>query len=244
MKLRAVGRLFWFLWELVVVLLDYLGTTAFSRPPSKRLNQARWLHRSCIRHLRVFGCRSEFDGMPPTRGLLVLNHLSYLDILVLSAITPAVFVSKSEVRHWPLFGWLSTLGGTLFIQRARRTHVGVVNQEIRQALEEGLLVVVFPEGTSTNGEEVLPFRSPLLEPVAEGGHPITVGRIRYLLDDGDASREVCYWGNHTFLTHALHLMGKRLIHARVGFAPFPPGHRDRKALAVELREAVLALTPP
>jgi len=241
MTLRAAGRLCWFLGEVVIVVVNYVFTTAFVPKNSKRRAQAVWLHRASRRHIRIYGCDYRSSGPIPQKGLLVLNHLSYLDILVISAVTPAIFVSKSEVRDWPLFGWLASLGGTLFVQRARRTHVGVVNQEIESALADGVLVVVFPEGTSTNGKDVLPFRSPLLEPVTAGTHPISVGCLRYELDDGDASKEVCYWGDHAFFPHTVNLLGKRRVRAKVQFGNFQRTTDDRKELAKELREAVLNL---
>jgi len=241
MTLRAAGRLAWFLAEVVVVVVGYVFTTALAGKRSKRRAQATWLHHSSRRHIKIFGCDYRSAGPIPKSGLLVLNHLSYLDIMVIASITPAIFVSKSEVRDWPLFGWLSTLGGTLFIQRARRTHVGVVNREIEEALGDGALVVVFPEGTSTNGEQVLPFRSPLLEPVTKGTHLITVGCLRYELDDGDPRDEVCYWGDHAFFPHVVHLLGKRRVRAVVQFGAFQRASDDRKELAKELREAVLKL---
>ena len=243
MTLRAAGRLIWFLGEVVVVVVNYIFTTAFVSKKSKRRAQAAWMHFSARRHIKIYGCDYRSAGPIPKSGLLVLNHLSYVDILVIAAITPAIFVSKSEVRDWPLFGWLSSLGGTVFIQRARRTHVGVINQEIEQALAEGVLVVVFPEGTSTNGQQILPFRSPLLEPVTKGNHPITVGYLHYELDDGDAGNEVCYWGDHTFFPHAVNLLGKRGFRAAVQFGTFQRTTEDRKELAIELREAVLKLEP-
>jgi len=177
MTLRAAGKLCWFLGEVAIVVMNYVFTTAFVSKKSKRRAQAAWLHYSARRHIKIYGCDYRATGPIPQKGLLVLNHLSYLDILVIAALTPAIFVSKSEVRDWPLFGWLASLGGTLFIKRARRTHVGVINREIETALADGVLVVVFPEGTSTNGGEVLPFRSPLLEPVSAGTHPISVGYL-------------------------------------------------------------------
>jgi 1-acyl-sn-glycerol-3-phosphate acyltransferase len=167
--------------------------------------------------------------------------LSYLDILVIAAITPVVFVSKSEVRGWPVIGWLASLGGNVFIERARRTHVGPVNREIAATLADGVLVTVFPEGTSTNGDEVLPFRSPLLEPATAGAQPIATAYIRYELDGGDARNEVCYWGDHTFFPHAVNLLGKRRVRATVRFGTFQRTTDDRKELAVQLRAAVLKL---
>lgn len=241
MTLRAAWKICWFLFEVTVVIFNYFFTAAFAPRKNKRYARAAWLHRTSRRHLRIFGCTITTTGAIPRTGLLVSNHLSYLDILVLSATTPAVFVSKSEVRKWPLFGWFAVLAGTVFIERARRTHVGAVNREIESALAEGMLVVVFPEGTSTNGEEVLPFRSPLLEPVAGGAHDISTGYLHYELADGDARNEVCYWGDHAFFPHLIHLLGKGKLNTTIRFGKFQRTTDDRKELAKQLRDAVLEL---
>ncbi|HZT23855.1 MAG TPA: lysophospholipid acyltransferase family protein [Verrucomicrobiae bacterium] len=181
------------------------------------------------------------SGPVPTRGLLVSNHLGYLDVVVMAAITPAIFVSKSEVKRWPVFGQLAQMAGTLFVDRERRTQVPRINESIQTALDEGVLVVLFPEGTSSNGEEVLPFRSALLEPAARGTCPLFAACVRYALDDGDVRREVCYWGNHTFVPHLLNLLAKRKVRAAVQFAPVTSPPANRKELARTLREEVLRL---
>lgn len=240
-KLRAAGRVCWFVWELAVVVCNYFFTTAFAPKNSKRAARAAWLHRASRRHLKIFGCATTVAGPVPTGGLLVSNHLSYLDILVISAVTPTVFVSKSEVRHWPLFGWLAGLAGTVFIERARRTHVGAVNREIQAALDEGVLVVIFPEGTSSNGETILPFRSSLLEPALAGGHEIATACLNYTLPDGDAKNDVCYWGDHLFFPHLINLLGKKSIRTTLRFGKFQRATDNRKELAKQLREAVLEL---
>src|ERR1019366_9633460 len=192
MTFRAAGRLGWFTFEVLVILLNYLFPTAFAQQKSNRLDRPAWLHRSSRRHLKIFGYSADVAGAIPKNGLLVSNHLSYLDILAISSTMPAVFVSKADVRRWPLFGWLAALAGTVFVERERRTLVVVVNREIQTALDAGVLVVIFPEGTSSNGETVLPFRTSLLEPAARGGHEIATGWIHYDLADGDAKQEVCY----------------------------------------------------
>jgi lyso-ornithine lipid O-acyltransferase len=241
MTFRAAGRLCWFALEVQVILVNYFFTTAFAPQKSKRLARAAWLGRSSRRHLKIFGYTAEVAGTVPKSGLLVSNHLSYFDILTISAATPAVFVSKAEVRRWPLFGWLAALSGTIFIERERRLQVGEVNREIQAALDEGALVVIFPEGTSSNGGTVLPFRSSLLEPAARGGHEISTGWIHYSLVDGDASNEVCYWGDHAFFPHLINLLGKKSIRATLRFGTFQRQTADRKELALQLHAAVLQL---
>jgi len=241
MTLRAAGRLCWFAWEVVVIILNYLFTAAFAPKKTQRYERAAWLSRSSRRHLKIFGYSATVAGEIPQSGLLVSNHLSYLDILAISATTPAVFVSKSEVRRWPLFGWFAAIAGTVFVERERRLHVGDVNREIETALAAGVLVVVFPEGTSSDGKTVLPFRTSLLEPAARGGHEISVGWIHYDLDDGDAGNEVCYWGDHSFFPHLINLMGKRRVRATLRFGKFHRTTDDRKELAQQLHAAVLEL---
>ena len=133
------------------------------------------------------------------------------------------------------------MGGTLFVDRDRRVQVGRVNDEIQAALNQGALVVLFPEGSSSNGQTVLPFKSSLLEPAAQSAHPLSVGAIQYAIEDGDVAREVCYWGDHTFFPHLLNLLGKRAIRATVSFAPVQRTGADRKQLAVQLRGEILKL---
>ena len=222
-------------------VVDYSCRVLWVPEKSRRAARAAWLQRATLRHLKIFGFTSEITGTIPRTGLLVSNHLSYLDILVLGSLTPAVFVSKADVRSWPVFGWLAALAGTVFIERERRLHVGAVNAQIQSALDDGMLVVIFPEGTSSNGADVLPFRSPLLEPVAGGTHHITISRLQYSLQDGDAADEACYWGDHSFFPHLLNLLGKRALHARVHFAPYGSSTADRKELAKQLHAAVSGL---
>ena len=245
MTIRAAGRLCWFAWEVGVMLLNYLLTAARAPKGKQRRERAAWLSRSSRRHLKIFNYSADVAGDIPQRGLLISNHLSYLDVLAISAVTPAVLVSKAEVRKWPLFGWLAALAGTIFVDRQRRTHVGEVNREIESALAAGALVVLFPEGTSTNGETILPFRTSLLEPAARGNHEIFVGWIHYELPagDGDARNEVCYWGDHAFFSHALNLFGKKSVRATLRFGKFQRPTDDRKALAKQLHAAVAELKP-
>ena len=238
MTLRAAGKLGWFAAQIAVNVVDYSFRVAFVSKNAKRAARAAWLQRATRRHLKIFNFKTQVSGSIPASGLIVSNHLSYLDILVLSSVTPAVFVSKADVRKWPVFGWLAAIGGTVFIERERRTHVGAVNREIESALSEGVPVVVFPEGTSSDGKNILPFRSPLLEPVAGGSHTITTSWIHYTLGDGDAAQEICYWGDHTFFPHLLNLLDKRQIRAKVCFGRFERTTDDRKELAKQLQAAV------
>jgi 1-acyl-sn-glycerol-3-phosphate acyltransferase len=238
---RVSARLIWFGFEVMLAILLYCVTAACAPRKTRRAARALWLQRASRRHLKIFGYTATVAGPVPRRGLLVTNHLSYLDILAIAAVTPAVFVSKADVRGWPVFGWLASLAGTVFVERDRRTHVGDVNDEIQKVLDDGALVVVFPEGTSSNGTTVLPFRTSLLEPAARSNHPVTTGWLHYELTDGDAREEVCYWGDHTFFPHLVNLTGKQSVHATIRFGNFQKQTGDRKELARQLHVEVTKL---
>ncbi len=238
---RVAGRLIWFGGEVLLSLFDFLFHCVFCPKNSRRRARALWLQRVCRRVIRIFKLEIQSAGTIPADGLLVSNHVSYLDILLLSSLTPAVFVAKQEVKSWPVMGLMAQLAGTVFIDRQRRTHVGEVNDEIQNALADGALVVVFPEGTSSDGKTILPFKSSLLEAATNPAQPLAIGHIEYAIDDGDATTEVCYWGDAEFLPHLLNLLSKRSVHAAVRFAPVEQPGADRKELARQLHAEVVGL---
>lgn len=181
------------------------------------------------------------QGKPPASGLIVSNHLSYLDILIYGAIAPCVFVSKAEVKKWWVFGALATNAGTVYVDRSRRTDTRNANDRIRSALQEGVPVVVFPEGTSSDGTDVLPFYASLLEPAIEASTPITPAYLSYMIEDGTVGRDIAYWGDMTFFPHLLRLLSRKGVKAEVRFSASARTFADRKVAATELRDEVLRL---
>lgn len=240
-QFRFGFRAVWFAAELLLFFFAYFWRGWRTAGRLSAAERSRWLQWCCRRTLRVFSVQITCIGTPPSAGLLVCNHLSYVDVLVLSALTPAVFIAQAGVRHWPVFGWCARLAGTLFVDRARRGDVYRVNSLIAAALAGGGVVVLFPEGTSWNGREVLPFKPALLEPAVTRGQPPGIGHLSYALSDGDASEEVCFWGDVRFLPHLMRLMTKRQIQARARFASVTNPAPDRKSLARQLHAAVVAL---
>ncbi len=212
--LRVAGKLAWLSVELVVAAVDFARRRLWRTGPGAA-GRALWLQQSSRRLLRVLGIVPVQMGRAPSGGLLVSNHLGYLDVLVLSSLAPAVFVAKAEVRNWPVFGWFARQAGTVFVQRERRSRAGREADEIAERLEAGALVVLFPEGTSSDGRVVLPFKSSLLEPAVARGHPLAAAAIHYELDDGRVDDEVCYWRDMTLVPHLLNLLGKRTVRASV-----------------------------
>ena len=238
---RVTGRLIWLGGELAYAALSFVGQCAFHPEDAARAARSLWLQRTCRGLLRVCGINSRVSGSIPSSGLLVCNHLSYLDILVLAACSPAVFVAKQEVKSWPVFGWFANVAGTLFVQREKRTHVGQLTDEMEIVLNHGGLVILFPEGTSSDGQTVLPFKSSLLEPAARQAHPLSAGLIHYELDDGNVGEEVCYWKDMTLFPHLINLLSKRTIRASVQFTQLRQGSTNRKELARQLHSEVLRL---
>src|SRR5688572_27442460 len=166
-SLRACGRLLRLGGEVLLALLDFVINVIFR--PKLSLTRARslWLQQACRRALRILNVTVTTDGTIPLKGLLVCNQFSYLDIFVISAITPAVFISSSEVKRLPILGWFASLSGTLFVRRTHRSDVTRLNQEFSQILSNGGLVVLFPEPVDSNADAGSgPVRSSLLEPAA------------------------------------------------------------------------------
>jgi 1-acyl-sn-glycerol-3-phosphate acyltransferase len=186
---------------------------------------------------RILGVRRSCEGTPPTGVLLVANHLSYLDIPVLASWTDAVFVARADVAGWPFVGTLCRGIDTIFVDRGSKRDVVAVGEAIEARLASGLGVVLFPEGASSPGDAVLPFRSSLLEVAARDGLPVHWAAMRYELPDGGGTvgERVAWWGDMEFLPHAWELMKLPRIDSHVSFGGEPVSHPDRKALAGALQ---------
>jgi len=206
------------------------------------VDRAVWLQGVCRAVLRALRVEIELTGEAPRGGLICSNHLSYLDILVFSALQPVVFVSKKEVRHWPVFGWFAEKAGTRFIDRTKKTDVRRIAEELSPLVAQGLSIVVFLEGTTSDGRHVLPFRSSLLEPALQGGWPLAPTAISYESSSPfQPERDICWWGDMTLTPHLLRLASIPWIRARVVWGSFAEKATDRKTLAVRLREEVIYL---
>ena len=191
--------------------------------------------------LRILGIRLEVSGpAPPAACLLVCNHLSYTDILAIAAQVPARFVAKSEIRSWPLAGWICASVSTIFVDRGSRRDTLRVGQLMTEALRAGDSVVVFPEGTSTHGHRVAPFKPALLAPAASRQIPVHYSILRYRTDPPDtpAHLSVCWWGNMPFAPHLVEMLQLRRVVAQLHFGEQPITGEDRKALAARLHTEI------
>lgn len=202
--------------------------------------RAEWMRTACRELLDHLHVQRQVLGPAPTGGLVAANHLSYLDVLLLGAEAPGTFVCKSEVAHWPILGPLLRRAGTLFVDRSsRRDAARLVDLLARRPADE--LVVLFPEGTTSAGHEVLPFHSPLLAPWADPRRLVQPAALGYRTAAGDAATRVSYWGDATFGPHLFHLLGRRDLEARLVFGPAFTPPDDRKRLAERLEASVRLL---
>jgi len=164
-------------------------------------SRALWMQSICKRVLSAMGIPVRVTGRPPDRGLLVSNHLSYLDILAYGAVLPCFFVSKAEIARWPFFGALARAGGTIFLNRARRASTEQVAATISQRLPLRVPILFFPEGTSSDGAHVMAFHPRFFEPAVVASAPVTAAAVRYIPQGGSQERELCWYGDAAFLPH-------------------------------------------
>lgn len=133
----------------------------------------------------------------PARGMVVCNHVSWLDIFVINALTPAAFVSKDDVKHWPLIGWLCAHTETIFLERGSRAAAQRTRETMIGHLQSAVHVAVFPEGTTTGGERVLPFHAALFQSAIDAAVPVVPLALRYTDHAGNPSRAPAYDGDIT-----------------------------------------------
>jgi 1-acyl-sn-glycerol-3-phosphate acyltransferase len=224
--LRRLGRLTGLFWVVGTALLGSLWTR----------DRSRWLQRTAQRVARVLRLRINVIGAWQPTPLIAANHTGYLDIVALAAVAPVRFVAKAEVRRWPVFGWCARCGGTIFLARGERSQLVAVNHALQAVADTGKSVVVFPEATSSDGRQVLPFRSSLFAVAATQPHAVLPVWLGY-------DQDVAWWGDMTLVPHLWDVLGREAIRVtvRVGC---PIWHWDRKELATQLHEAVAGLAHP
>ena len=165
------------------------------------------------------------NGTPPggtdARVMIVANHVSWLDIYAINTVRAARFIAKSEVRRWPVIGWLCEQAGTFFVERARKRHTAQINEQVAAALMQGDTVAVFPEGTTTAGDVVLPFHASLLQPALKCDALLYPVAIRYTRADGSLCSEADYQGDKSFLDTLSLMVTQPVIYAKLQFLPPP-----------------------
>ena len=193
------------------------------------------------------GARIERRGTPPEPPFfLVTNHLGYVDVLVLASQLDAVFIAKSEAAGWPIVGSLCRSVGTLFVDRRSKRDLPRVIAAIDRTLDAGQGVVLFPEGTSTRGEEVARFHPSLLEVAARAHYPVSFGSLGYATaeDSAPAHLAVCWWGNMELPGHFWQLLSLPGFRVTLAFGDERIQDNDRKRLAIRLWRKVDGLFTP
>jgi len=192
---------------------------------------------------RIVGAKADVAGTPLRHDVVfVSNHLSWIDILLLSGATGSAFVAKSELRSAPLVGWLCTLNHTIFVSRADRMAVTAQIAQIRDTLAADWPVTLFPEGTTGDGTTLLPFKAALLAALDPPPPGVRVQPVR--IDYGAATDELAWVGDEPSQHHAARVLKRRgTFVATLHFAdPFAPAdYGDRKAIAAEARRRMEAL---
>lgn len=240
-ELRAAFRLtrvgLHLLWGALTVACVYPFITRRLRLALKR----RWSWQL----LQTLGVRLYANRQTLT-GLVAANHVSFLDIFVINALQPAAFVSKDDVRHWPLIGWLCAHTETLFLVRGSRAAAAQARAEIVEQLRAGHLVAIFPEGTTSNGQQVLPFHAALFQSAIDADRPVTPVLLRYTDVTGQPSLAPAYDGEVTLL-QCLWAIARSsgLIAHLEALTPQPVEGVDRRHLAAHVHRLIASrLVPP
>jgi len=246
---RALIRLLLLGWSLLLLIVSWIFPLLLSAVSKRAASHLRvrimglWARLALL----IIGVRVRSEGRPPkVPFLLVSNHLTYLDILVLWSRIDVYFLAKSELGSWPLLGPLIRAAGTMFINRNRRADVLPAIERVKSRLALGNGVVFFPEGTSSSGGQLLNFKSSLFEVALHTGLPVHVACLFYDTRNEKYSTEihVCWWGEMGFGGHFYHLLTMPYVHARLRFAAEPVVADDRKQLAFAAREGMQEIFEP
>ena len=245
--LRLLGMLLLLVAGLLTALLVFPWQT---QPRRNRIIRgwSRLLMATCGVRVRVLGeLPDELARTGMLAGssgrLLLVNHISWIDIFALDAVLPSRFVAKAEIGAWPVMGTLVTLAGTLYIERGRRHAVHAMNHRVRDRLRAGESVAVFPEGTTTDGLALLPFHSNLVAPAMEVGCDVWPVALRYT-QDGRPSQAAAFIGDTTLVASMWQIVIARRLEVEVAFlAPVPTNsgtHPTRHHVAQAARAAIAA----
>jgi 1-acyl-sn-glycerol-3-phosphate acyltransferase len=238
--LRAVWRLL----RATLHLLHGIGVAALRFPFLDDAGRAQRVQWWSAKLLRVMGLQWVPAGVAPHAGatLIVSNHVSWLDIAAIHASCPhARFVSKADVKGWPLIGWLVAAAGTLFIERERKRDALRVVHQMAEALRAGHAVAVFPEGTTSDGHAMLPFHANLLQAAIATGTPVQPVALRFSQPQHAVSPATRFVGDTSLVQSMWAVACADDLRVRVAvLPPVASEHADRRALAGHLQELIAA----
>lgn len=227
----------------VAVGLVTVGLVFRRVSPARRARLTGWWAGKLLRILNIVLLVHGARPSAQARNLIVAaNHVSWIDIFVISAAHPARFVAKSEIRDWPIAGWLSDKAGTIFIRRTRRSDTAKINELMHAALAEGATIGFFPEGTTTRGDKLLKFHTSLFEPAVVNSATLAPAAICYRASDGERNNAVAFIGELSFAESIDLIIRQKSMIAQITFAPpIEAAGRSRRELALLAEGAVAAI---
>ncbi len=220
-----------------------MAVAGLAFPLANPAQRDRFIMAWARRLLRVLGVRAQLAPAPslPGGALLVCNHVSWLDIYLIYAAQRVHFVSKAEVRTWPVAGWLAHKTGTLFIERGRRADTARINTEMRDLMRDGAWVAVFPEGTTSDGRGLRRFMPSLLQPAVQLNCPVVPAALRYRTLDGGYTAAPAYIDDISMWQSLKRIVSEPGLVAELHFGEpiLPNGHRRELAAQAEAATARL-----
>ena len=187
------------------------------------------------------GMRISTEGTPPTLPfILVSNHLGYIDIILLAATCPAYFISRADVSNWPIMGPIINWSNIIYINRKLKRDIPRVRALMKKYYDMGAGLIFFPEATSTQGAEVIPFKPSLLDLPASEDIPVHSAIIHYATEENQppAHQAICWWGDMEFAPHMSDLLSLPHFNAKVTFLDQTTRGQDRKELATTLHQKI------
>lgn len=226
-------------------LLWGVATVALAFPLLPRAARLALKRRWSRQLLDALGVRLHATGLAIDGGLLVANHISWLDIFAINATAPTAFVAKQEIRRWPVVGWLCTRAETVFLERGSRSAAVQTKQQLVELLRSRHRVGFFPEGTTSEGDHVLPFHGALFQAAIDAGVRIAPVLVRYTDANGAMSKAAAYAGDTSFWQCLRSIVRTGGVTAHTAFLPtLDAPTMDRRHLAHRAHTVVSqALTP-
>jgi 1-acyl-sn-glycerol-3-phosphate acyltransferase len=226
----------------------------FVFPRADAPRRRAWIEWWAAKLLAILNVHTRVAGAPPDgarAAMIAANHVSWIDIFVVQSVRTTRFVAKSEIRDWPIAGWIAERAGTVFLRRGHRRDAARINERVHEALAAGDCVGIFPEGTTTEGDRLLKFHALLFESAIAHGAIVQPAAIVYETPDGAPCPEVAYAGETTFMESVGRIIGRKRIVARLAFAdPIETTGCTRREVSQRARERVASLlgfspdTPP
>lgn len=238
-------RAAWVALRVIAEALSGLAIIVFRFPGISQAEREAHVQAWARRMLAVLGVALEVRGEPPAQGpmMLVANHISWLDILVMHAARYCRFVSKADVKRWPIIGTLATGAGTIYIERESRRDALRVVHHIAENLRRGEVVAVFPEGTTSDGVNLLPFHANVIQAAVSAHARVQPVALRFIdSKTRETSLTPCYIGDDTLVGSVWKTLTGPPVTAVVTWGePQDANGRDRRAWAGDLRSAVDSL---